>query len=317
MDIGLPDSVMSVLSQTRKVTFSLSYKGQDITPQISNCLLDLVYKESFKWNVQADTLDIKIADPEGLFRQTFTLDSYAEVICTINIDNWNGPFSGTSSKTLSKMYIKSILIEQDKHTGTTIKLGCTSIPPQSAFRLEKKSASYGNSDTPTTLKDVATQIANQDGMTLSYKASNNPKIQRVDIHDHSDAYALQKLCSDNDFQMKVVNNTIYITDMKDVESAPALGTIVCPTDLSVGGLNNQGILKWEYTETVEDIYGSCDVSVTDPTTGKTVSESTKDPNQPVTAPKLVHHSYIYSDGTSYDHITMESTTDQTNTQQGN
>jgi hypothetical protein len=317
MAIGLPDSIMSVLSQTRKVTFTLSYKGQDITPQIANCLIDLVYRESFKLNVQADTLDIKIADPEGLFRQTFTLDAYSEVVCTINIENWNGPFSGTASKTLSTMYIKSIRIDQEKHIGTCIKLGCTSIPPQSKFRLEKKSASYGNSDTPTTLKDTAQSIATEDGMKLQYLASKNPTIQRVDIHDHSDAYALQKLCSDNDFQYKVVNNTIYIRDMKDVESLSPIGTIVCPTRLAEGGLNNQGVLKWEYTETLEDIYGSCTASVTDPTTGKTVSESTTDPNQPATAPKLVHHKYLYSDGTAYDHITMEGTTDQTDTQSGN
>jgi hypothetical protein len=299
---ALPDSLMGSLAQIPvKPIVSLSIGGVSASSgQFQNSFMDLVYKESFKQSVQADTLDITLADPEGLFRQTFTLDSYAQVNCSITL--------GGSTKVLPMMFIKGIRIDSDKHSGTKVKLSCTSSPAQSAFRLEKKSQAFpdpSGTQTSTTLKDVAQKICDQDGKQLQYLPSRNPTIQRADQHDHSDSYMLHKLCSDNDFQFIEKNNTIWIRDMKDVESQSAIGTIQCPTKNQPGGWQNQGLLKWEFLETVEDIYGACDVKYTDPGTGKTAIGAATDPNQPADAPHLQHHRWFNPDTNQfYDHITL-------------
>lgn len=301
---GLPDSLMSELSQTRKVSVTISYNGSDITSSIQPCLTSLIYKESFQQAIQADTLELDIADPEGLFRKSFHLDTNAAVDCTISIENWNGPFTGTKQKVLSQMFVQSIRIDKDKHTGTRIRLKCTSIPPQSPLRLEKKSANWQ----PSTLKDVATQVASQDGLQLQYLATSNPQVQAVTQHEHSDAYLLKKLCRDNDLSYKVVNKTIYIRDVGQVEQQSPIGTIYCDETENPGGWNNSGIKKWEYLETTEDIYGSSIASYTDPTTGATVNETVTDPDN-FGAPKLIHHKYTYPDGTTVDRITIDGDTD--------
>ncbi len=300
----LPDSIVSTLSQTRSVSVSISYKGQDISSQVADCLMDLVYRESFKENVQSDSLNVKLADPEGFFRKTFSLDAYAEVTCTISLLNWGGTGSGTSQKTLSTMYISSVRIESDKHAGTTVILKCVSIPPQSPFRLEKKSTGVAGAGQTTTLKDYAQQVATQDGLQLQYLPKTNPTIQRIDQHDHSDSYMLHKLCSEQDFSFVVKNGAIWIRDMADVEALSSLGTITCPTSLLLGGWQNGGLTRWEYVETVEDIYAAAAVNVTDPTTGNTVTGTAIDPNQPSTAPTLHHNRWLHDDGTAYDHITL-------------
>src|SRR6266446_2157243 len=127
---ALPDSIMGVLAGTRKVTYTIKYQNRDITPQIENSLLDLVYRERLEDNTQTFSLTLRLADPEGLWRQTFTLSTYDSVDVTLNIENWDG--SGkTMSKTLSRMWIKSIDIDQEKSSGITIRLVCSSVMPQS------------------------------------------------------------------------------------------------------------------------------------------------------------------------------------------
>jgi phage protein D len=316
---ALNPTIMATLAQTRKTSFTISYRGQDLTSQISESLLDLVYRESLRDNILTHSMVIKLADPESTFRQTFTINTYSTVDVTINSENFAGPGSGTLSKTLPTMWISGLEIEQDKHSGTTIRLVCSSTVPQSSFRLQKGSSSYGNSDTPTTLRAVAQDIATKNGMTLNYPSTvQNPTISRIDQHDESPARTLQKLCQDNDLFYVVHGLNITIGDMQVVESSPVKGTVVAPTRSAIGGLNNQSITRWSYRETLEDIYGSCAVTCTDPRTGNTVQAETQDPNQPASAPKLVHHRLMYSSGEEYDHITAESTTDQpSGTQSGN
>src|SRR5260370_21849378 len=117
---ALTDTIMSALAATtRKVTYTVKYQGRDISDEMSKSMLDLVYRERLEDNTQTFSLTLKLADPESLWRQTFTLSTYDSVDVTLNIENWDG--SGkTMSRTLSTMWIKSIDIEQEKSSGSTI-----------------------------------------------------------------------------------------------------------------------------------------------------------------------------------------------------
>src|SRR4029077_12704923 len=104
-------------------------------------------------------LDITLADPEGLFRKSWSLATGQTVSASIVVENWNGPFTGTLTKQLGKMYIKSVRISQRKGSGTTVRISCSSINPATSFRLEKKSRAW----TQVTVRDVASQIATDNG----------------------------------------------------------------------------------------------------------------------------------------------------------
>jgi hypothetical protein len=283
---GLPDSIVDALSAVRKAYPIVTYQGTDVSTVFQPSLTELVYKESFKDNQLSDTIEIGLADPEGLFRQTWSLATAQTIALSLVMENWNGPGSGTIQKNCGTMYITSVQMRQDKSAGTTIRLTCSSIPPNSSFRLEKKSQAWSN----TTLQAIAGQIATANALTLQWNPTTNPQIARADQHDHSDAYMLQKLCSENDFSFKVVNNVLWIRSNEDVESSGAVGTITCPTSADPGGLNGSGIIRWEFKEATEDCnYSGCTVSTKDNVTGRTVTQTTADPNQTGPGPHLVYH----------------------------
>jgi hypothetical protein len=106
---------------------------------------------------------------------------------------------------------------------------------------------------PNTLQQLAQQIAIQDGLTGGV-VYNAPTVTLTDVtqHDHSDAYLLYRLCSEKDFGIKIVNNTIYITDRARIDALPAIGTFVCPTPGNVGGWNGSGIEEWTFREETEE-----------------------------------------------------------------
>src|SRR5271156_638072 len=113
MAVGLPASITSLLSQTRSVTITISINGTDLSSKIQPSLKSLVYKESFMSNTNAYSLDFSIADPEGLFRQTISLNTTMTVDCSISMVNWQAPITGTLTKQLSQMYIRKINITAD------------------------------------------------------------------------------------------------------------------------------------------------------------------------------------------------------------
>jgi hypothetical protein len=203
------------------------------------------------------------------------------------VENWNGPFTGTLTKQLGSMFIKSVRIEQNKGGGTTVRLSCTSISPEIGFRLERKSRAW----TQTTVRDVCAQIATDNGLTLNYTPSSNPAMERVDQHDHSDSYEVQKISSDNDFSFKVINGSLWVRDRHAVEQSSPVATIVCPSPQGgPGGLNNSGVIHWEFIESTEDAnYADCDLTYRDNTTGNTVSGTATDPTQTGPGPHLRYH----------------------------
>jgi hypothetical protein len=301
---ALPQSIMDTLGATvRKVVLTISIAGQDVSTIIQNSMVHFLYKETVGDNAIADTLDITIADPEGLFRRTITLDAGSVVNGSLTMVNWNGPGTGNSTKVFSQMWINSFRIDKTKATGTAIRIGCTSINPFSPFRLQKKSQAFpqvqGQDDaTSFTLKDAVAQVAKQDGLSVQYLASTNPTIQRTDQHDYSDAYQIERWCRDNDMVCVVKNNTMYIRDWSSMETQGSSGIFIEPT-----GLNFSGIEGWEFNETLEDIYGSSTSSYTDPTTGTDVKETVIDPNNKQ-LPDFRHELRTNPDGTTYDHVTF-------------
>lgn len=286
MSAALSDSLMSQLgSIVSKTTAQISYNGQSISAALGNCTLDLRYKETV--NNTSDTVNLSIADPEGLFRQQFTLGAYDKIAASLTTTGGRTP----GIKTLSDMFVKTVRVNSNKGGGTVIDIQCVSTPPQSSFRMQKKS-NYWNGQT---LKQICQGVAGENGWQLQYLASTNPVIQRADQHDHSDANLLDRLCSEQDLVMKNVSGTLYIKSKTDLENQPPVGTMVCPSKGSVGGWNDTGLMRWEAEETTEDIYGSCEVTYTDPLTGRTTAATVVDRSQPDANPVHRVISFLHFD----------------------
>jgi phage protein D len=245
---GLSDSLLTSLSQVRKESVKISYQGVDVSATFLPSLVDFTYKESFSDHQLTDTLELVLADPEGLLRKSWYLTTGQTVSASIIVENWSGAGSGTLTKPLGLMYIKTVRMGQSKGAGTSFLLSCSSLNPATAFRLEKKSRAWTNS----TVKDVVHQIATDSQLTPNYTPATNPAMERLDQFDHSDAVALHRACDPHDFLPKVINNTLWIRDQHEVEMSSPVGTIVCPSTGNVGGINGSGIIRWEFSEATED-----------------------------------------------------------------
>ncbi len=269
MPPGLSSELLAQLgSGVRRAYPVITFNGNDVSAVVFPSLIGLTYKESYKDDTFSDTIDLELADPEGLFRLTWKLAATQPLSLSLVMENWNGPGSGKITKQCGTTFITAVVMHADKSKGTTIKLTCSSMAPDLSIRLEKKSHAWEQ----TTVSGIAQQIAADNGWQLKYTPSTDEKMDRVDQSDHSDAFMLKKICSEHDFSWKVVNNTLWIRSNEDVESQSPIGTIVCPSTTEIGGLNNSGIVSWEFRENTEDAsYTSCVVDVKDNKTGKTVT----------------------------------------------
>jgi hypothetical protein len=291
----LTDAILAQLgSAVRKASLVVTHQGQDISEIVTPSLTSLTYRESFRDDQLADIAEIEIADPEAKFRLTHSFKGKQKITLSIILENWNA--SSTMRKDCGVMYLTAIEITQDKSAGTRIKLTASSINPASSFRLERKSAAWSN----TTLKAIAGQIATANQFVLKWTPKDNPAVSRADQHDMSDAFLLKRLCSEHDFSFKIINQNLWIQSNEETEAQAPIGVITAPSPTYIGGLNGSGLINWEYRRDAEDVFRDCTVSVKDPKTGKTVTQSTTDPNQPGPGPKLILHSNVHHGATDED-----------------
>ncbi len=295
MPSGISDSLLSQLSAgVRRAYPVITFNGNDVSEVVYPSLISLTYRESYKDEQMSDVIELELGDPEALFRLTWTLAATKPLSLKLVMTNWNGPGTGNLEKDCGTMFITAVTMHSDKSKGTTIKLTCSSIAPNTSMRLEKKSHAWEQK----TVSGVAKQIADDNGWKLKYTPGADDAMDRVDQHDHSDAYMLKKICSEHDFNYKIVNGFLWIRSNEDVEAQAPIGTIVCPTPTEVGGLNGSGLISWEFRENTEDCsYADCTVSVKNNKSGKTVEGTAEDPNHPGPVPHLVYHHDIHGNVT--------------------
>lgn len=276
MDISsipvLGPALQGLISGTRWAAPIISYNNGDVTAQVFPSLKELCYREGTEFT--GDSVDLKLADPEGKFRLTWTLKAAVPLNLALESYNWNYP-GERIHRDCGSFEIHRIEIRQEKGGGTTVELAATSIPVSANGRLERKSRAW----TKTTLKAIAQQIATDNGLALQYNAKENPKISRADQHDESDFVLLERHAQESDLFVKVKQKTLWIISKEELEHQAPVGTIVCPTPGNPGGVNGQGgIVSWEINETTEDIYKAAEVSFRNNKSGRVVTQSVTDPN---------------------------------------
>jgi len=250
-----------------KVMPAISIGGQALPTEAMNCLTEVVYKEGLKFT--ADTVSLHVADPGGTFRQTFRLKATIPVTLSIA--------AGAYTKQCGTFYVHTLTFAGNRSGGCTIDIECTSTPikPENSARTERKSRGIEK----TTLKDFATKVAQDNGLSLNWQVKANPKIGRSDQHDQSDLVHLETHCADNDLSMKIKDGSLIILDHDALEKQAPTGTIIAPTIGNPGGINGVGgLLSFHMQESTEDTYKACEVAYYDPRTGKLCKRTVTDPD---------------------------------------
>jgi hypothetical protein len=268
---GIGPALAGMLSQVRSARPIISYSGADVSQEVYPSLQELTYKEGTE--SKGDNVELKLADPEGRFRLTWSLKVAVPLNLSLESQNWLYQGERTH-RDCGSFEIKRISIRQDKRSGTIVSLSASSIPVSCSGRLERKNRAW----TKTTLKAIAQQVATDNGLALRYIAKENPKIARTDQHDESDFVLLDRHAHENDLFVKVKQKTLWIISKEELEQQAPVGTIVCPTPGNPGGVNGRGgITSWEISESTEDIYKAAEVKFRNNKTGMTVTGTATDP----------------------------------------
>jgi hypothetical protein len=249
------------------VTLQVSIAGSPLPQALAGQLTKLTYKEGLKWT--GDTINFDIADPDGLFRRTFRIKAALPVTLSIS--------GGGGQRDAGTFYIHSLAFKGNKSSGGSIHIDCTSIPVKSddASRNERKSKGLEK----TTLKKMASQYAQANGMTLQWQCDKDPKIGRTDQHDQSDLVQIAKHCDEENYLLKIRKGSMWIIDRAHLESQGPVGTIVFPTSKNPGGINGVGGMEdWSINESTEDIHKGAEVAWKDHKTGKVVRGMVMDPH---------------------------------------
>ncbi len=140
---------------------------------------------------------------------------------------------------------------------SALTIKATSLSYSSTMRQTLKSKSWEN----VTLRQIARQIAEANGMGVMYETGENPKYSRVEQYRMSDISFLQKLCHDAGCSLKATNNIIVIFNQAEYETKNAVKTIV---------FAKSGYIKYKLSTGENDTYTSCRVYYTD-SRGVTIS----------------------------------------------
>src|SRR5260221_1274357 len=134
---------MSLLSQARTARPIVTYDGVDVTKEVYPSLIELIYKEGIQFS--GDALMLRLADPEGRFRLTWTLKAVVPLTLSFHTENWNYPGEIVDHVAGSFM-VSRVDISQSKPGGTVVNLYASSISPASSGRLERKSFAWDSTN---------------------------------------------------------------------------------------------------------------------------------------------------------------------------
>lgn len=145
----------------------------------------------------------------------------------------------------------------------TIK--ATSIPYSSTLRQTKKTKVWENS----TLKYIAAEIAQENGLQLMFLSGHNPTYKRKEQLKLSDIVFLKKLCKGAGISLKVTSKKIVMFEAETYEKKEEL------KKLEKG---KENILSYKLsTKTTDTEYAKCTVSYTNPITKQKIKATYEKP----------------------------------------
>lgn len=254
---------MSILSGVaRQAKAIITYQGTDISVQVFPQLVEISFCDRISF--MEDTIEIELADPDHRFQTTWTFARAQPLNVTLEQDSWNAP-GEIIQQPCGEMEIDKIHMEGPP---SRIVIKGKSVPVSGSLKFQQKTRGWEK----VSLKDVASEIASESNLTSDYEATLNPTFSRLDQREQSDMAFLAKQCKHNGLALSVKDKKLIIFDEKDLESKPAVFTIVCPTRFAPGGINNGGILKWNLEADSNEVVDEATSSYRNIETGETIEQ---------------------------------------------
>ena len=253
----------SVEGSARRAAWRIKVNGVDITKEIKKDLISLEVTDNEE--DQADDLQIKLADRDGVWLQKWLNDTIQAGSRTMGLKFvvWIGV--STEDGKISQQKVGTFLLDSVKHKGppavTTIK--CISLDYSGGIRTEKRDKAWEN----YTMSGIAREIAGKAGLELKYLSARDPTYDRKQQDQETDIAFLKRLCTDLALSLKITDKKLVIFDKKTYENKKVVKTIK---------FGDQSYIGWDLSTTTGEIaYDICTVKYTDPKTGKCIEGSYK------------------------------------------
>ena len=189
-------------SPARRTNVTLSIAGTDVTKHLTPDLISFEHSDDVEKN--ADTITIRLSDAQHKYLREWTIDKGTEIIAKIQTQDWAKPGEKLQVD-CGSFYVDRIDYGSNP---SVVEIKATSIPVSSTLKSVVKNNAWENQ----TIKQIAEQIARESGMTLDYRAKENPVMARCDQDEESDGTLLMRLATDAGLCLKVQKKTIILFD---------------------------------------------------------------------------------------------------------
>ena len=253
---------MSTADQARRSYARISIAGEDVSSDLQPYFISATYTDNEE--DEADDLQIVLQDRESIWvtkwfasmleAASSSSSGALKIEASFFRENWNGD-GKTDNISTGEMELDSVTAGGPP-SSVTIK--ATSLPFSSQIRQTEQSKAWES----YFLSKIASEIAEEQGMTCMFLADKDPFYRRVEQFRTSDMVFLSKLCHEAGFSLKATGNQIVIFGQPSFEAKDAILTIkrgsgtYTKYNLSTGRAGTD--------------YSSCRVSYVDPKTGSCI-----------------------------------------------
>lgn len=216
---------------------------KDVWEEISTDLLAFSFSDS-ETNT-ADSLSMTLKDETGKWAQRWKPDPGERVKASIKkiID---GKVVGTLN--CGKFFVDTMKVQGAPRT---FEMGAVSIPLNKPIRKLIKSKAWEK----TSLKKIASAIAEEADIELLWDSESDPEYDRVDQKKESDLKMVSRLCDEAGLSIKVTDDKLVIFDQHSYENKKPVKTVT---------LGESDVLNYSFETSQSDLYKSVTVSYRSP-----------------------------------------------------
>lgn len=242
---------------------SILLAGVNYFGQLAPYFLTLSYTDNADGQ-RADDLQLQLADRDRRFISDWMPDKGTSLEVEIICERWFAPNAAALRLDCGEFWIDTIDFELPQHT---VSVKCSSIPSDAHIKPVDETRGWEDS----TLKDIAEQIAGENGMSVDYQATFNPQYKRIEQMEESGLQFLKKRADDVGLSIKLVRKKIIFFDEQEWEQRAPSFTLVYGNGLAVGSAVYR-MSGGHFSNKNTDTKKSATVAHVNPETGRLVKE---------------------------------------------
>ena len=243
-----------------RATVKAVYEGVDISQDISADLLSFVYNDNE--GGKSDDVSLKLKNNHGKWSGAWLPQEGDTIEATI--------IKQTDAGT-QQFYCGKCTIDDLKFSGppSTIEINAVSVPIDNSVRRQKKSRAWEN----VKLSEIAADVAGNAQLDLLFlpedSAGVDPTYERRDQREETDLAFLQRICTDEGYQLKVTDRQLVVFNPETMQQQPEIA------DYTLG---ESAIMGWNLNQQAHDVYKTVTVEYKDAVTNQLNAYTYTDPD---------------------------------------